>query len=91
MEWQVWLFNGISKIFINPLTLRISQGLTAGCSAVGGMEWQFWLFNGISEIFIYPLTLHISQGLTAGCSAEGGGWNGRFGCLMEFLKYLLIS
>ena len=89
MEGQVLLFNGISEIFINFLTLRISQVLTAGCSAVGGMEWQILLFNGISEIFINPLTLRISQVLTAGCSAVGG-WNGRFCCLMEFLKYLFI-
>ena len=60
MEWQVLLFNGISEIFINPLTLRISQGLTAGCSAVGGVEWQVLLFNGISEISINPLTLRVS-------------------------------
>ena len=90
MDWQVLLFNGISEIFINPLTLRISQKLTAGCSAVGGMEWQVLLFNGISEIFISPLTLRIIQGLKAGCSAVGG-WNGRFCGLMEFLKYSLIT
>ena len=48
------------------------QGLTAGCSAVGGMEWQVLLFNGISEIFFNFLRLRISQGLTAGCSAVGG-------------------
>ena len=69
--------------------LRISQVLNAGCSAVGGMEWQDLFFNGISEIFINFLRLHISQGLVAGCSAVGG-WNGRFFCLMEFLKYLLV-
>ena len=60
MEWQVLLFNGISEIFINFLRLRISQGLTAGCSAVGGMEWQVLLFSGISEISINLLTLRVS-------------------------------
>jgi len=27
-----------------------SQGLTAGCSAVGGMEWQVLLFNAVPVI-----------------------------------------
>ena len=72
MEWQVLLFNTIPQISINPLTIRISQGLTAGCSAVGGMEWQVLLFNTIPQISINSLTLRISQGLTAGCSAVGG-------------------
>jgi hypothetical protein len=42
----------------NSLEAKImgGQGLTAGCSAVGGMEWQVLLFNGISEIFINSLT-----------------------------------
>ena len=48
------------------------EGLTVGCSAVGGMEWQVLLFNTIPQISINPLTLRISQGLTAGCSAVGG-------------------
>ena len=72
MKWQVLWFNGISEIFFNFLRLRISQGLTADCSAVGGMEWQVLLFNGISEIFINFLRLRVSQGLTVGCSAVGG-------------------
>jgi len=37
-----------------------SQGLTAGCSAVGGMEWQVLLFNAVTIIFLNSLKLRIS-------------------------------
>jgi hypothetical protein len=36
------------------------QGLTAGCSAVGGMEWQVLWFSAVPIIFINSLKLRIS-------------------------------
>ena len=45
--------------------IMVQQGLTAGCSAVGGMElWEEWNYgrDGIMG----------DQGLTADCSAVGG-------------------